>query len=74
MDFLKDLAGGPKQGQAETEQTGEQKESGGLLGGFGDKLNNAAGGGAQSEKNEDMLDKGTFVVGLPSKRRLTDRT
>lgn len=31
---------------------------GGFLGGLGDKFNAAAGGGRESEKNEDMLDKG----------------
>jgi hypothetical protein len=36
-----------------------QKSSGGFLGGLGDKLNGAAGGGRESEKNEDYLDKGT---------------
>ena len=30
------------------------------MGGIGDKLNSAAGGGRESEKNEDYLDKGMF--------------
>lgn len=38
-----------------------QKSSGGFLGGLGDKLNGAAGGGRESEKNEDYLDKGMFT-------------
>ena len=43
----------------ETTQTGEQTSGGGgFLGGIGDKLNSAAGGGKESEKNEDYLDKG----------------
>ena len=46
--------GGDK--QAETTESGEQ--GGGFLGGIGDKLNSAAGGGKESEKNEDLLDKG----------------
>lgn len=36
----------------------------GGLGGIGDKLNAAAGGGKESEKNEDLLDKGTLREGL----------
>lgn len=50
MDFVKNLAGGDEQKKQQGEQT-----SGG---GFADKLNNMAGGGAQGEKNEDALDKG----------------
>ena len=55
----------------ETTQTGEQSSGGGgFLGGIGDKLNSAAGGGKESEKNEDYLDKGkhwrdTFYASLP---------
>lgn len=45
----------------ETTQTGEQSSGGGgFLGGIGDKLNSAAGGGKESEKNEDYLDKGWY--------------
>lgn len=36
----------------------QQSSGGGFLGGIGDKLNSAAGGGRESEKNEDYLDKG----------------
>lgn len=32
-----------------------------MFSGFSDKLNSAAGGGKESEKNEDMLDKGTTL-------------
>ena len=40
-------------------QPTEQKQGGGgFLGGLGDKFNSAAGGGRESEKNEDYLDKG----------------
>jgi hypothetical protein len=62
MDFVKNFTGGDnsqeqnqkrQQGQGSNEQGG-----GGFLGGFGDKLNSAAGGGRESEKNEDFLDKG----------------
>jgi len=64
MDFVNKLAGsGNNNNQGSNEQntqgssSGEQK-SGGFLGGIGDKLNSAAGGGKESEKNEDYLDKG----------------
>merc|ERR1711920_1096586 len=71
MDFVNKLAGGNSQGQGQTssEQTqstgssgGQQQSSGGFLGGIGDKLNSAAGGGRESEKNEDYLDKGVDFV------------
>jgi hypothetical protein len=67
MDFLKEAAG--KFSQGSTDQTdnsnksqGQQQQSssssgGGFLSGIGDKLNSAAGGGRESEKNEDYLDK-----------------
>ncbi|RMZ82026.1 hypothetical protein DV737_g2295, partial [Chaetothyriales sp. CBS 132003] len=50
---LNSLAGG--QGQ-------QGKEGGNILSGLGDKLNSAAGGGKESEKNEDLLDKGVDLV------------
>lgn len=55
-----------QQGQQQTSQStssqgqGQQSSSsgsGGFLGGITDKFNTAAGGGKESEKNEDMLDK-----------------
>jgi hypothetical protein len=65
MDFVNKLSGGNSQGQTTSEQTqstgssgNQQQSSGGFLGGIGDKLNSAAGGGRESEKNEDYLDKG----------------
>lgn len=68
MDFVNKLAGGDNsqsQGQTSGQQAqstsssgGQQQSSGGFLGGIGDKLNSAAGGGRESEKNEDYLDKG----------------
>jgi len=65
MDYLKGLGGGSSKDNAQQvnpeQQThqGEQKQSGGgFFGGIGDKFNTAAGGGRESEKNEDMLDKG----------------
>lgn len=62
MDFVKNAMGsGGDTQQGQSKQSGEQQSSGGgggFLGGIGDKLNSAAGGGKESEKNEDLLDKG----------------
>jgi len=65
MDFVNKLAGGnnnQNQNTATNQQqqsTGEeQKQEGGFLAGLGNKLNEAGGGGKESEKNEDYLDKG----------------
>lgn len=68
MDYINKFTGGDKdkEGQQQQQQTAssstEQKQGGGFLGGIGDKLNSAAGGGKESEKNEDMLDKGTLTT------------
>jgi hypothetical protein len=68
MDFVNKAMGGGNsgnqaqgqgQGNSVNEQVANDKSSGGgFLGGIGDKLNSAAGGGKESEKNEDYLDKG----------------
>ncbi|TVY59636.1 hypothetical protein LSUE1_G007456 [Lachnellula suecica] len=71
MDFVNKFTGGSNSNSNESNQnqqqnpsqdsnqdSNEQKQSGGLFGGLGDKLNSAAGGGRESEKNEDGLDKG----------------
>jgi hypothetical protein len=42
------------------QQPSQQSGGGGFLGGLGEKFNSAAGGGKESEKNEDYLDKGGF--------------
>lgn len=69
MDFVNKLTGGDKQqGEGQNQQQGQNEQGsssssgggGGFLGGLGDKLNSVAGGGKESEKNEDYLDKGTF--------------
>lgn len=73
MDFVNKFTGGSgqSQGNSVNEQvvndqssSGQQQSSGGggFLGGIGDKLNSAAGGGKESEKNEDYLDKGTCCL------------
>ena len=71
MDFVKNaMSGANDQGQrTQNNQSNEQKSEGGggggFLGGIGDKLNTAAGGGKESEKNEDLLDKGTVLSSIP---------
>jgi len=65
MDFINKALGGDSSKNTQQQmnpeqpmQSGEQKQGGGFLGGLGDKFNSAAGGGRESEKNEDYLDKG----------------
>ena len=66
MDSLKGFANQFSGGNNQTQSTqgqipeGQQQSSSGsgFLGGFGNKMNEAAGGGAAGEKNEDYLDKG----------------
>jgi len=68
MDQLKGAfssfsGGNNKQGQNEGAQGSSGSGSGGgLFGGLGDKINSAAGGGRESEKDEDYLDKGVDFV------------
>ncbi|KAK4546186.1 hypothetical protein LTR36_002323 [Oleoguttula mirabilis] len=63
MDFVKNLAGGSNSNENASSGEGEkQSGGGGFLGGIGNKLNSAAGGGAEGEKNEDYLDKGVDMV------------
>ncbi|KAH7073028.1 hypothetical protein BKA63DRAFT_516217 [Paraphoma chrysanthemicola] len=68
MDFVNKFTGGDKNAQQGSGQNVQgssssgQQQSGGFLGGIGDKLNSAAGGGKESEKNEDYLDKGVDFV------------
>lgn len=62
MDFVNKFTGGEQKNEQQTTGSSEQKqESGGFLGGIGNKLNNAAGGGEAGEKNEDYLDKGMYL-------------
>ena len=60
MDFVKNAMGGGNSNNDNQNQQGQQSSGGGggLLGGMGDKINSMAGGGKESEKNEDYLDKG----------------
>lgn len=50
----------PRQ-EGEGGQPAEGQKEGGFLSGIGNKLNAAAGGGPESEKNEDLLDKGMLL-------------
>lgn len=64
-DFLGGLGfggGNNQQGQQGQGQNQGQSSGDGFLGGLGDKFNSAAGGGRESEKNEDYLDKGEFIL------------
>lgn len=66
------ITGGDNQNQqSEVQQQpqGEGSSGGGFLGGITDKFNSAAGGGRESEKNEDYLDKGMVHVDLLSMQR-----
>ena len=64
MNALKGFCSSVKQNQDEREQSEQQSEgTGGFLSSLGDKLNAAAGGGRESEKNEDYLDKGNQMHG-----------
>lgn len=53
-------------GMGSSSSEGQQQQGGGggggFLGGLTNKLNGAAGGGVESEKNEDYLDKGVDYV------------
>ena len=60
MDFISKATGGgdSNEDKDKKEQSNESSESGGGIMG---KLNSMAGGGKESEKNEDTLDKGMLV-------------
>ena len=58
MDSFKNMMGGGNSNEQSQQPQQGQSSGGGFLGGIGDKLNGAAGGGRESEKNEDYLDKG----------------
>lgn len=54
MDFVNKLSG-PGDKKDDNQDKGQESSSGG---GFMGKINDMAGGGKESEKNEDALDKG----------------
>ena len=67
MDFLKNAMGKDQSSSGQPTEQGQmagQKQGGGggFLSGIGDKFNSAAGGGRESEKNEDYLDKGVCYL------------
>ena len=72
MDFVKNAmsnASGNAQGEGNSQQNQSKEQGGesgggggGFLSGIGNKLNTAAGGGRESEKDEDLLDKGLFLL------------
>jgi hypothetical protein len=69
MDFVNKFTGGSgeqktTEGQQGSSSGEQQQGGGGFLGGLGNKVNEAAGGGQASEKNEDYLDKGTYQAPL----------
>jgi hypothetical protein len=53
---------GQAQEHASQGQQGSSSGGGNFFSGIGDKLNAAGGGGKESEKNEDYLDKGVDYV------------
>jgi len=61
MDFVNKLAG-QSNTQGSTNQATTDQATTGQSGGFMDKLHGMAGGGPNSEKNEDALDKGVDFV------------
>ena len=62
MDFIKNaMDGNNNQGGQNTESGGQNSGGGGFMGGITEKMNSAAGGGRDSEKNEDFLDKGSWT-------------
>ena len=69
MDFIKNAVSGDNKGENNQQSQPTENNSGGGGGGFlsgiGDKFNTAAGGGKESEKNEDLLDKGTSNAAKP---------
>ncbi|KAM7185467.1 hypothetical protein V8F20_011789 [Naviculisporaceae sp. PSN 640] len=60
MDFINKAMGGGDKTNAQTSQSQTQQSSSG--GGIMGKINSMAGGGPESEKNEDFLDKGVDFV------------
>jgi hypothetical protein len=62
MDSLKDtvssFTGSSDTKQDQPADRTQNQHPGGMFGGVGDKLNSLAGGGRESEKKEDYLDKG----------------
>ncbi|KKP00074.1 hypothetical protein THAR02_07834 [Trichoderma harzianum] len=69
MDYINKLTGSSSEAENNTQERRSEgfnnnnaNQEGGSGGGFMDKMNSMAGGGAQGEKNEDMLDKAVDFV------------
>ncbi|CCU74199.1 hypothetical protein BGHDH14_bgh01262 [Blumeria hordei DH14] len=71
MDFIKKISGHDNDTHGSTNNHGSTKSSemagsssskGSIMNRMGDKFNTAAGGGRESEKNEDYLDKAVDMV------------
>ncbi|KAB5572586.1 hypothetical protein GE09DRAFT_677670 [Coniochaeta sp. 2T2.1] len=63
MDFINKVTGSGNANNANNpNQNTQQQQSSSSGGGFMDKLNGMAGGGKDSEKNEDVVDKGVDWV------------
>jgi hypothetical protein len=58
MDFVNKMTG---KGSSNAQANQPQQQGGSSSGGIMDKLHGMAGGGPESEKKEDSLDKGKFV-------------
>ncbi|KAI1190277.1 hypothetical protein F5B17DRAFT_106717 [Nemania serpens] len=63
MDFVNKIVGGEEsKNEDRTSQQPQEQQEEKSSGGFMDKLNSVAGGGQQSEKSEDAIDKGVDWV------------
>lgn len=64
MDYINKLSGSGNNDNTmnQTSENQQQTSSGSSGGGFMDKLNGLAGGGKESEKKEDVVDKGVDWV------------
>ncbi|KAK7554562.1 hypothetical protein IWX46DRAFT_218870 [Phyllosticta citricarpa] len=60
--FLDRITGKAEREEEERRRREEEEKNKGFFDKMGDKLNTAAGGGRESEKNEDKLDKGIDFV------------
>lgn len=60
MDYVKKFSGGSDHhnSNVSNDNVSQDKQSGGFLSSLKNKMEKGAGGGRESEKNEDYLDKG----------------
>lgn len=66
MEFVKKFSGssGHQTSTETNDKVSQDKPSGGFLSSLHSKMDKAAGGGRESEKNEDYLDKGQHIGSL----------